>query len=239
MNGMGGVLVSRALRAKQVRLSLGALVAVVALAGCGVHPGAAIVVGDTTISSQDVDDAAAGLCASTVASAESQGQPRPQLGTRGARQAAVQLMLDNEISRQFADAEGIEPDQSAVSAALEQNAAAIEAIPAAQRDDFRDLFRGFQESQQIIDAAGRASLEDQGNTNPAPEEISAEGVRLRNQWARGLDVELDPRFGTFANGTVTPTSGSLSIPVSERAAQGANAEPGTEWTAALPASQRC
>ena len=225
----------RALRAKQVKLSLVVAAAAVALAGCGVHPGAAIVVGDTTISNRDVDDAAAGLCASTIASAEAQGQPRPELGTRGARQ----LRLDNELSRQFGEAQGIVPDQGEVSAAISQNAAGIRAIPAEQRDDFRELFTEFQESQQIIDEAGRRSLQEQGNTNPAPEEVSTEGVRLRDQWARDLEIEVDPRYGTYANGTVTPTSGSLSIPVSERAAQGANAEPGTEWTAGLPASQKC
>jgi len=234
----GGEAVSRALRAKKVKLSLVAA-SLVVLAGCGVHPGGAIVAGDTTISDEEVDDAAAALCASTVTSAEAQGQPRPVLASRGARQAAVQLMLDSELSRQFGEAQGIEPDEQEISAALAQNAAGIRAIPAAQRDDFRDLFTGFQEGQQIIDAAGRASLEQQGNQEPTDEEVTTEGVRLRNEWAADLDIEIDPRYGTYADGTITPTSGSLSIPVSERAAQGANAEPGTAWTAALPASQRC
>jgi hypothetical protein len=231
--------VTRALHAKQVKVSLVVASAVMLLAGCGTHPGAAVVVGDQTISNQKVNDAAAALCASTISSAEAQGQPRPELAARGARQAAVQLMLDSELTRQFGEAEGIEPDQGDVSAALAQNAQGIDAIPAEQRDDFRALFSGFQEAQLIIEEAGRASLTSQGNAEPTPEEITAEGTRLRDRFARGLDVEVDPRFGEVANGSVTPTSGSLSIPVSERAAQGAAAEPGPEWTSGLPASQKC
>ncbi|HET6652347.1 MAG TPA: SurA N-terminal domain-containing protein [Nocardioides sp.] len=230
---------TRALHAKQVKVSLVVASAVMLVAGCGTHPGAAVVVGDTSISNQEVNDAAAALCASTISSAEAQGQPRPELAARGARQAAVQLMLDSELTRQFGEAEGIEPSQGDVSAALAQNAQGIDAIPAEQRDDFRALFRGFQESQLIIEEAGRASLTSQGNAEPTPEEVTAEGTRLRNRFASDLDVEVDPRFGELANGTVTPTSGSLSIPVSERAAQGAAAEPGPEWTSGLPASQKC
>ena len=230
---------TRALHARKVKVSLVVAGAVMLLAGCGTHPGAAVVVGDATISDQDVNDAAAALCASTISSAEAQGQPRPELAARGARQAAVQLMLDSELTRQFGEAEGIEPGQGDVSAALAQNAQGIDAIPEEQRDDFRSLFRGFQEAQLIIAEAGRASLVSQGNAEPTPEEVTAEGTRLRDEFAAGLDVSVDPRFGQFANGTVTPTSGSLSIPVSERAAQGAAAEPGPEWTSGLPASQKC
>jgi hypothetical protein len=231
--------VTRALHARQVKVSLVVASAVLLLAGCGTHPGAAVVVGDATITDQEVNDAAAALCASTISSAEAQGQPRPELAARGARQAAVQLMLDSEVTRQFGEAEGIEPSQGAVSQALAQNAQGIDAIPAEQRDDFRTLFRGFQESQLIIEEAGRASLASQGNTEPTPEEVSSEGTRLRDEWAAGVEIDVDPRYGEYADGTVTPTSGSLSIPVSERAAQGANAEPGPAWTSGLPASQKC
>ena len=230
---------TRALHAKQVKLVLVGAVAALALVGCGLHPGAAVVVGDERISGDEVDEVAAALCSSTVSGAESQGQPRPELATRGARQAAVQLMLDNELTRQFGEAEGIEPNQSEISSALAQNAQAIRMLPASQRGVFRNLFSEFQESQLILDEAGRRSLAAQGNAEPTPEEVSAEGARLRQEWATGLDVQVAPRYGRYANGALEPTSGSLSIPVSDRAFQGANAEPGAEWTSGLPISQKC
>jgi hypothetical protein len=224
---------------KQAKLALVALVAAGVLAGCGTHPGAAAVVGDQRISGAEVDAAAAALCSSTVGSAEAQGQPRPELASRGARQAAIQLMLDTELSRQFAEDQGIEPDQQEVSAALAQNAAAIEVLPAEERAVFRDLFRGFRESQLILAEAGRRSLAAEGNLEPAPEEVDAEGARLRQEWAADVEVEVDPRYGTYEQGAVNPTSGSLSIPASQRAFQGAQADPGTAWTAGLPLSQKC
>jgi hypothetical protein len=229
-------------RAK-VRLSTlvaGAFAAAV-LSGCGAYPGAAAVVDGERISTDSVDDAAAALCSSTVSAAEAQGQPRPDLPSRGARSAAIQLLLDNELSRQFGEAEGIRVDQEAVSAALAQSAGQINLLPQPERAAFRALFKGFQESQSILDQAGTASLAEQGNGNPSPEEASAEGMRLRNEWAdeQGIEVEVDPRFGEYANGTVTPKNGSLSIAASDRARQGASEEPGQAWTAGLPMSQKC
>ena len=227
-------------RAK-VKLSVIAVAAAAVLSGCGTHPGAAAVVGDEQISTSTVDDAAAALCSSTVSAAVAQGQPRPDLPSRGARSAAIQLLLDNELSRQFGEAEGIKVDQEAVSSALARSAQQINLLPQPERAHFRALFLGFQVSQSILDQAGSASLAQQGNANPSPEEASAEGARLRNQWVKqqGIDVEVDPRFGEYANGTVTPTSGSLSIAASDRARQGAADEPGQAWTAGLPMSQKC
>ena len=227
-------------KVKLSTLVAGAFAATV-LTGCGAYPGAAAVVGEERISTDTVDDAAAALCSSTVSAAAAQGQPRPDLPSRGARSAAIQLLLDNELSRQFGEAEGIRVDQEAVSAALAQSAGQINLLPQPERADFRALFKGFQESQSILDQAGTASLAEQGNGNPAPEEASAEGMRLRNEWAtkQGIEVEVDPRFGEYANGTVTPKNGSLSIAASDRARQGASEEPGQAWTAGLPMSQKC
>lgn len=234
---------TRALSTSKVKLfprqALVALMAVGVLSGCGTHPGAAAVVGDERISADEVDDAALALCGSTVAGAEAQGQPRPELAARGARQAAVQLILDGELTRQFAEDEGIEANQQAVSAALQQNAASINVLPPELRGVFRSLFTTFQESQELLSEAGTASLADQGNAEPSPEEAAAEGARLRAEWAADVEVEVDPRYGTYEDGALTPSSGSLSIATSERARQGAAAQPDAAWTAGLPLSQKC
>jgi len=228
----------------KVKLSVIGAVAVAAtavLSGCGTYPGAAVVVGDERISTDDVDAAAAALCSSTVSAAEAQGQPRPDLPSRGARSAAIQLLLDNELSQQYAEAQDIKVNQKAVSDAMAASARQINLLPETERADFRELFRGYQESQSILDQAGAFSLAAQGNGNPSPEEASAEGMKLRSQWAEkaGVEVELDPRFGEYANGTITPKNGSLSIAASDRARAGASDEPGAAWTAGLPLSQKC
>jgi hypothetical protein len=228
-------------KVKLSSLLVAGVAATTLLSGCGTHPGSAAVVGGERITTAQVDDAAAALCSSTVSAAKAQGQPRPDLPSRGARSAAIQLLLDNELSRQYGEANGIRVDNRAVSAAMEQSAQQINLLPQPERAQFRELFRGFQESQSILDQAGTASLAEQGNANPSPEEASAEGMRLRNQWAaeQGIEVDVDPRFGEFTNGSITPKNGSLSIAASDRARQGASEEPGAAWTAGLPMSQKC
>ena len=228
-------------KVKLSSLLVAGVAATTLLSGCGTHPGSAAVVGGERITNTEVDDAAAALCSSTVSAAEAQGQPKPDLASRDARSAAIQLLLDNELSRQFGEAKGIKVDNRAVTQAMQQSAQQINLLPKPERADFRALFRGFQESQSILEQAATASLADQGKTNPTPEEISAEGTRLRNQWAaeEGLEVDVDPRFGEYANGSITPKNGSISIAASDRARQGASQDPGEAWTAGLPLSQKC
>lgn len=221
--------------ARILKRSLLAVVAAAALSGCGMHPGAAAVVGSTTITGDEVDGAARALCSANQAG----GQATGDLASRGARQAALQFLIDNELSRQFAEAEGVEPDQEQVSATLSQNAQGIEAIPKSEREEFTDLLVGFRESELILAEVGAASLEEQGTATPAPEEAASEGARLRADWAESIEVEVDPRFGTYAEGGLAPASGSLSVPISDTAKAGSAGEPGAAWVASLPASQKC
>ncbi len=228
-------------KVKLSSLLVAGVAAATLVSGCGTHPGSAAVVGGERISSSDVDDAAAALCSSTVSAAEAQGQPKPDLASRDARSAAIQLLLDNELSRQFGEAKGIRVDNRAVTQAMQQSAQQINLLPKPERDDFSALFRGFQESQSILEQAGSASLADQGKDNPTPDEIAAEGTRLRDEWAakEGIEVDVDPRFGEYADGSIKPTNGSISIAASDRARQGASDSPGEAWTAGLPLSQKC
>lgn len=223
-------------RARIVKVSALVAGAALALSGCGLHPGAAAVVGDTTLSGAEVDDAAAALCSANITGAKARGEAKPDLASRGARQAALQLLVDTELSRQFAEAEGIEPDPSQVSTALAQNRQTIDLLPEDRQDDFTDILRGYAEGQLVLIEAGRAAL---GDDSAAQDAAVSAGTKLRNRWARSVDVEVDPRYGTYARGTLTPASGSLSLPVSQRAAAGANADPAASWVAGLPMSQKC
>jgi hypothetical protein len=210
--------------------------AALALSGCGLHPGAAAVVGDTTITGAEVDDAAAALCSANITGAKAQGQPAPDLASRGARQAAVQLLVDTELSHQFGEEKGVDPARSQVSAALQQNQQTLDQLPASRQPAFEDLLRSYAEGQLMLIEIGRQSLADSSADDNA---ALSEGTKLRNKWAKSVDVEVDPRYGTYDQGTLTPASGSLSVPVSQRATAGANADPAAGWVAGLPMSQKC
>lgn len=219
------------------RLTTSALLAVAGLAvtGCGIHPGAAAVIGDTRITVDDVDAAARALCAVNA----TDDPASPGLPTRGARIAALQFLIDAELSRQFGEDAGVVPDRGQVARSLTDNRATVDSVPADRREDLVDLIVGFRESELIVGQAGAASLQQQGLPTPSNEQSTSEGFRLRTEWAQDVEVEVDPRFGDYSEGRLTQDSGSVSVPVSERARQGSQAEPGEEWVRGLPATQKC
>lgn len=222
---------------RPVRASALAAGAALLLAGCGLNPGAAAVVGGTTISDDQVDDAATALCGANIAGAAAQGQPKPELATRGARQAALSLLIDSELSQQYGAANGIEPPRAELSNALAQNQQTVNALPEDLREDFSDLLRTYVEAQLIVQEAGREAA----GPDAGPEQLAAAGIQQRNEWLaeQDVEVELDPRFGEYQDGGIDGSGGSLSIPVSDRAAAGDSTEPSPEWVADLPLSQKC
>lgn len=211
-----------------------AAAAALVLSGCGVvHPGAAAVAGSDTITDSQVDDVALALCSANTANG---GQAVP---SRGARQGALSVLLRSAISRQFGADEGVQPDQRQVSQALSQNDAAISALPASQRDDFRKALREYAEGQLMVIAVGKRVLKQQGQAKGTNDQALAEGNKLRTKFADSLDVEVDPRYGTFVDGDLKPGGGSLSVAVSSHATDGTKADPSAPWVAALPAAQKC
>lgn len=214
---------------------LAAVAVVLGLAGCGTHPGSAAVVGDVSIGQDQVDDAATALCAANISGARAQGQPAPELASRGARSAALQILIDTELSEQYARSEDISPSARAVSEIIAQNGRGIAQLPPSVRPAFRSLLTGFAESQQVLQQAAAQRV---GGQVPA-EQLLAEGARLRQQWARGVTIDVDPRFGEWRRDALAAGSGSLSVPVSDSAVAGANPNPAADFVADLPASQKC
>lgn len=217
-----------------------AAAAVVALAGCAsLHPGAAAVVDSSTISHSEVDDVTMALCSANIAGAEAQGEPAPKLATRGARQGALQVLLESELSRQFGEEMDVEADERLLSQALAQNEQNVALLPENQRDDFRSALRKYAGGLLILTEIGRQSLADQGQNEVPDDQAIAEGQRLRGEFVGTIEIEVDPRYGTFAEGTFETGGSALSVPASDDGLAGAKADPGTGFVAALPASQRC
>lgn len=223
-------------RSRLTRFSVVAVATAAVLSGCSLHPGAAAVVGSDTISGDQVDAVAAALCSANTMGAQPGAQP---VASRGARQGALSVLIESELSKQFGEAKGVEPSRAKVSAALAQNQAHIEALPADQRDAFRSALKEYAEGQLMLIAAGRESLESQGKTTVTDDEALAEGMRLRAQYADDIDIEVDPRFGTFTDKGLMPGDSSLSVPVTDAAADGASPDPSAGWVASLPVSQTC
>jgi hypothetical protein len=206
------------------------------LAGCGNHPGAAAVVGSQEISHGELDDVARAVCSANIATAKAQGQPVQALATRGAREVAMQILLETELSHQFGEHEGVEANQQEVSQAVAQNEAGLGMLPQDQREDFRTALRDYAEGQLMLIEVGRESL----GGDVSDDEAIAEGLRKRKEYVESLDVEVDPRYGRFTEGGAFKRGGTdLSVPASEMARRGAKAQPDATFVSELPASQRC
>lgn len=224
---------------RKTKLSVLAAAALMALSGCGsLHPGVAAVVGSTTITHDTVDGLAEALCTANVKGSEASGQSQ-EFATRGTRQGALQVLLEARLSKLFGESRGVEPDHALVSQAIAQNQPLIQALPADERDDYQEALRQFAEGQVMLIEIGRQSLEDQGQKNVSDDEALAEGQKLRSKFVDGLDVEVDPRYGTFTNDTLKPGGTSLSVAESDVARSSDQAQPGNAYVSALPASQRC
>ena len=207
-----------------------------ALSACSAHPGSAAVVGDESISDSRVDDVASALCA-----AQGGGQSGGQdLASRGARQGALDVLINSSLSRQYGASQGVQPDQEQVSAALAANAQNISGLPAEHRQDFEDTLREYAEGQLMLIDVGRRELAKSGTKNATEQQAVSEGTKLRNAWAaKNADVTVDPRFGEYSKNALLPKSGSLSVAASQSATDGDSPDPSPGWIASLPASQKC
>lgn len=222
-------------RSRTVLAAVGAA-AGLALSACSVHPGSAAVVGDESISDSRVDDVASALCA-----AQGGGQSGGQdLASRGARQGALDVLINSALSRQFGASQGVQPDQEQVSAALAANSQNISGLPSEHRQDFKDTLREYAEGQLMLIEVGRRELAKSGTKNATEQQAVSEGTKLRNAWAaKNADVTVDPRFGEYAHNALLPKSGSLSVAASQSATDGGSPDPSPGWIASLPASQKC
>lgn len=224
-------------RARKLKVSVLAAGGVALLAACSVHPGAAAVVGDQSISVDRVDAVAQALCSGQ--SGAGMGQP---VASRGARQTALAVLVESTLSQEFGQAKGITPDQHLVSQAVEQNQADINALPVDERPAFREAVQDYAEGQLILVKAGRQFLASQGKTTADDRQALAIGQRLRSKFVdRSVDVSVDPRFGSWNDRTnsLQSGSGSLSVAVSADAKAAAGSDSSTGWAASLPATQQC
>jgi len=210
--------------------------AVMVVSGCGsVHPGSAAVVGSQSISHAEVDDVAAALCSANLESAKAQGQAAQALPSRGVREGALQILLETELNQQFGEARGVAANKQQVSQAVQQNAQGIALLPADQQEDFRTALAGYAEGQLMLIEVGREAL----GADATDDEAIAEGTRLRGPFVDSLDVEVDPRYGTFEEGAFKRGGTALSVAASSQARAGERANPPAGYVSTLPVSQQC
>lgn len=226
-----------------MRTALLTATALVALSGCGsdlgpeLHPGQAAVVEGESVTFEQVDDFTDDYCAlfSTVLQQRGEVVPLGQIRT-----FVVSSFVEDELLHRFAEEEGLEPGPGLREqvAGLEEQAAQL-GIAEKHLPVFLELGRREAYAQAIKVAAGAEALESAG-VEVTPEAALERGSKIYEEWRKGRDVSVDPRFGVMGEG-LTSMSGQpgLSVPVSELARNADLGAPDPAYVEGLPASQTC
>jgi hypothetical protein len=177
------------------------------VAGCGsVHPGAAAVVGDTSISMARADDVATVYCQLTLLSA---GQGTP-VGNADVRRQAVTDLVVGVVAREMADDANLTPNPSSYEITPAQRKDIAKEFPADQLDLVVDTLNDAQRTYAIADLLGAKRIDD---PDAEAEQLRDQGLQLIQAEVARRDVRFDPRFGIGRDGTAKAPTGSLSVEV--------------------------
>ena len=205
----------------KLRLLLAAATTLV-LAGCGsVHPGAAAVVGDTTISMERADEFASVYCKLSVLSA-AEGTPIDNADVR--RQAVTDLVV-GVVAREMAEDAKVEVNPSSYEITPSQRQEIAQSFPDSELDLVVQAINESQHTYAIAEQLGAQAVDD---PDAETEQLRDQGVRLIQAELARRDVRFDPRFGIKGDGTQKASTGSLSVPVKAESDQ-----------EGLPATQQC
>jgi hypothetical protein len=214
------------------------------LSGCGastgIHPGAAAVIGDETISMSKIDTTTTRYCEAYEPQITQQSQRVPM---RYLRQFVAANLSQRVLGRQLAAAYDVQPtsqyDQQ-VTKVEQQFASASSKL----RDAVVDVEAGGAYLSTVQVAIGQKLLAESGTTNPTAKEALQRGQVATADWLKDHAVSIDPVLGIAADGgQFKAASDQTSYPLSPLASQGAAAagasQPDPDYTAALGASQVC
>ena len=220
-------------------LTLGAL----ALTGCGSDlgspgaAGAAAVVGDEEISLDTVDDFAEVYCEFQTPALQQSEQKAPMMVFRS---AGLDVLVQEEVARQYAEAHDLEPGPVYNQLMAEvPTQAQSGGVPQAVLGPFTEYMKVANYTEAVYILAGEAQLGE----GVEPQGAADEGHAAVTEWAADLAVARDPRFAAItADQKFEPDAGSLSLAVSDPAklsiGEGDQAK-SNAYIASLPADQVC
>jgi hypothetical protein len=215
-----------------------AAVALLLLTGCGdMTPGTAATVNGTRITDDEVKDLADAQCTAADEAAKS-GNSTAAAVSRVKRQS-LGLLMDIELSHQYAEAEGIKPQKTLVDGFYNQLEPGITPLPGKARTVLADVFQSWAEGRAILVQAGSESTgQEIGFTNV--EQLLNAGLQDRESWLKKADIETNPRYAPNENGFPGGGDGSVSRARSDFAkSAGGTGEPDPAWVSGLPAGQKC
>jgi len=227
-------------RSRLAALSTIALLALPALSGCGqnpIHPGAAAVVGDQTLSGSDLNAISRDLCTVLKSDQQSIGSGYPRSALMA---SVVQAFMLRAVADQLAEEYDVTPDKSYKSSADQIELRFGQADPDALANAM-DTFTSTAYFVAVARAAGELELKESGNANPTQDESLTKGIALAQTWQDDHDIDVSPRFPAMKIGdqSIETVRDDTSYAVSDFAKQAAAEQPDKTFVDTLPPSQVC
>ncbi len=214
-----------------------AAVALLVLSGCGeITPGTASVVNGSRITHDQVDDLARAQCVAANLAAES-GQSTSMAISR-VKQQSLSLLLDTELSKQYAEDEALEPQKSMSDGFYGQLEPGIAPLPGKTRTVIEEVFGEWAVGRAIlVEAGSKATGEEPTFTNI--EQLLNAGLQARDGWLQKVEITTDPRYAPTEQGFPGGGESSVSRAGSSFAKGASASEPDPDWVSGLPANQKC
>jgi hypothetical protein len=242
------VILTRQRRGRRPLVLTGLALTGLVLTGCGsslgIHPGAAAVVGDRSVSMSKIDDTATLFCRAYVAQSQQsqQGQSGP-LPMGSFRSYAAASLSKRLLGQELADQYAVQP-AAGYQAQVSQYEQALASSPADQRDAVVQVAAADAYLQNVQIAIGQQLTGNEGQSSADLKAALARGKVATQDWLNDHDAFIDPVFGvSVADGAFTPQREQTSYPLSALASGGAQISsqqaPPDSYTSALPAAQRC
>jgi len=214
-----------------------AVAALLLLTGCDqLSPGTASVVNGTRITKDQVADVTDAQCAAADRAAQAGGGTATALSR--VNQQSLFLLIDAEVSKQYAEDEGLKPEEGLAEAFFSEFESSLEQLPEKPRTVLEELFRNWAESRAVLVQAG-SDASGQPPSQDNLEQLLNAGLQERAVWMQSADIETDPRYAPGEDGLPGGGDSSVSQPGSDFAKDAGAEEPDPEWVGGLPASQKC
>jgi hypothetical protein len=214
-----------------------------ALSGCAQSGNVAARVGDSTVSTSDVDFLSRMQC-ETLDKAAQNPAAAAQGGVQTVPVAQVRTgmlntLIETELNRQIASKEHLTYDRDTLRQVMAQFERVVDQVAAKDRDRFRSMVEDVYRGQLQVYTLAQQQLAEQGVSRPSQDQVDQAVAKIQASFRKNLDVKVNPQYGADARGVAGSTDPSLSLAVSSYAKQARSAQPDSSWVSALPADQRC
>ncbi|MGH3425700.1 MAG: hypothetical protein ACRDO8_13275 [Nocardioidaceae bacterium] len=184
------------------------------------HPGEAVVIGDTSISMNRLDDVSGSVCKVSVALGKQQAQqgaPAKEVAGGDARRQAAQVLIDNVVAKKLAADLDVSVPPSKYVLTEQQLGQIRKVFGSSNLEGITKVFEMSQQTSLLVAAIGAEKL----GTDPQgadQQKAKAAGQKALQKAVADADLSVDPRLGLSDKAVATDTgTGSLSVGVSSLA----------------------